>query len=391
MDTDVPDGAPKAAHRSCLLVVTTSYPTDAAADGREAAGAFVADFVRTLAETCDVRVVAPGRRAAAGDVARVRTWRFRADRPLSLLSPLRPWHWWPIVRTLAGMRRAVRLATADGRVAHALALWILPSGWAVRSAAPGLPYSVWALGSDIWMLARVPVVRRVLHRVASGAATCHADGYRLCDDARRATGRAFDFLPSARIQPFARQRPIATVGPYRLLFLGRWHPNKGVDLLLHALAMLDDTTWSKIERIDIAGGGPLEAVVHARVAALQARGRPVRGHGFLDPEAAARAMNDADYLVLPSRIESIPVVFSDALHFGLPVVATPVGDLPRLLDDGRAGVLAEAADPEAFARAITEALSTPPIVFAGGISDVKRHFDLQEAVRDLLRRIEVHE
>ena len=379
------------ARRPCLLVVTTSYPSNASADGREAAGAFVADLVKTLAETCDVRVVAPGRRAAVSDVARISTWRFRADRPLSLLSPLKPWHWWPIMRTLVGLRRAVRLATADGCVAHALALWILPSGWAVRSGAPGLPYSVWALGSDIWTLARLPVVRSVLHRVVSGAATCHADGYGLCDDARRATGRAFDFLPSARIQPFARRRPIATEGPYRVLFLGRWHPNKGVDLLLSALGLLDDTAWSRIERIDIAGGGPLEAVVRAGVAALQARGRPVRQHGFLDPEAAARAMDETDYLVLPSRIESIPVVFSDALHFGLPVVATPVGDLPRLLEDGRAGVLAEAADAEAIARAITEALSTPPITFAGGIGDLKHHFDLQEAACDLLRRIEVHE
>ena len=387
MDADAPDTAPEAASRPCILVVTTSYPSEAKADGREAAGAFVADFVSALAETCEVRVVAPGQRAATAEPAGIRVWRFRADRPLSLLSPVKPWHWWPIVRTLRGMRRAVRQATAEGHVAHALALWVLPSGWAVRCAAPDLPYSVWALGSDIWTLARLPVVRSLLRRVAQGAATCHADGYQLCDDARTVTGRTFEFLASTRRQPFRRRRPIASAGPYRLLFLGRWHPNKGVDLLLDALAAMDEATWTRIERIDIAGGGPLEPLIRPRVAALQALGRPVRLHGFLDPDAAARAMDDADYLVLPSRIESIPVVFSDALHFGLPVVATPVGDLPRLLGDGRAGVLAEAVDAEALAAAIARALLTPPSAFAAGIEDVKRPFDVHQAGHALLHRI----
>src|SRR5690606_29471667 len=160
-----------------------------------------------------------------------------------------------------------------------------------------------------------------------------------------------EFLPSTRRFPVVAGRS-AGPGPKRLLFLGRWHPNKGVDMLLEALRRLSDAVWREIAEVHIAGGGPLEPEVHTAVAALAAAGRPVRLSGFLDTEAAAAAFNQADALLLPSRIESIPVVFSDAMKAGVPVVATPVGDLPQLLRDGPTGVLAGAVEAEAFAAAI---------------------------------------
>jgi glycosyltransferase involved in cell wall biosynthesis len=58
------------------------------------------------------------------------------------------------------------------------------------------------------------------------------------------------------------------------------------------------------------------------------------------------------YLVIPSRIESIPVIFSDALQAGLPVIALPVGDLPLLISESDCGILATDCSPEALARAI---------------------------------------
>ncbi len=53
-----------------------------------------------------------------------------------------------------------------------------------------------------------------------------------------------------------RTRDIALRAPYRLAFLGRWHPNKGTDLLLDALHQLRDEDWHRIEAVRIAGGAP---------------------------------------------------------------------------------------------------------------------------------------
>jgi glycosyltransferase involved in cell wall biosynthesis len=352
--------------RNAVVLVSTSYPS--AADGSEAAGAFVADFAAELSRRAEVRIVGPGP-VEAYEPGVVPVWRFAGgDRPLSLLSPSRPADWPSIARVLRSMARQTRAACADGRVAHLLALWVLPSGWmAMREAARhGVPYSVWALGSDIWSLGRSPMVRPVLRHVARGAQAAYADGLALADDATAITGRPFAFMPSCRSWGDAPVPPKRERPPYRLLFLGRWHPNKGIDLLLDALALLDDAAWSRIGSVRIEGGGPMEALVRERCGALRAAGRPVIDGTFLDRTQAAAALGWADRLLLPSRIESIPLIFSDAMHFHLPVVAMPVGDLPGLLAHG-GGWLASSVDSEAFTQALqaslhgaSHALDVPP-------------------------------
>lgn len=359
--------------RDTLLVVSTSYPM--AADGSEAAGAFVADFVAAMAAHGPVRVVGPGRIEGADERQPYSTWRFSADgRPLSLLSPMRPADWPAIVRTLASLRRQVAAADADGRVGHVLALWALPSGWAARTLARrrGVPYSVWALGSDIWSLGRYPLVRDLLGSVCREAAMAYADGFQLASDAEAITGRRFDFLPSCRRLDGRRAVPVATAPPFRYLFLGRWHPNKGVDLLLDALEGLQPGDWANIREIHIAGGGSLAPLVHASVERLLAAGRPVRLDGYLDREQASSALAAADRLLLPSRVESIPVVFSDALAYSLPVVAMPVGDLPTLLDRG-GGWLAPAIDAGGFLQALRASFGAAPAPLPAALAE---RFDL---------------
>jgi glycosyltransferase involved in cell wall biosynthesis len=182
-----------------------------------------------------------------------------------------------------------------------------------------------------------------------------------------------------------RIRPLASSPPYRFLFLGRWHPNKGIDLLLDALALLDDAAWSRIADVHVAGGGPMESMVRARVAELQGAARPIRLSGYLDRNAAGDALDQADWLLLPSRIESIPVVFSDAMQMGLPVISTPVGDLPVLMSRHAPGVLAPAVDARAFAGAIRVALELPPPCFTQATANASAEFALSPEV--LLKRL----
>ncbi len=257
---------------------------------------------------------------------------------------------------------------AAGGVAHTLALWTLPSGWAARGIqrSHGIPYSVWALGSDIWTLGRIPLLRPLLRSVCNNASAAYADGQGLARDANALTGRDFEFMASCRRLDGRRSQPVSVGPPYKLLFLGRWHVNKGIDLLLDALDRLEPGDWERIAEVHIAGGGPLATLVEDRVHGLQSENRPVRVSGYLDRVHASAALAQADRLLLPSRIESIPVVFSDALAFGIPVVSMPVGDLPDLLAQG-GGWLADEVTGDAFAAAIRESLTdvagscvTPP-------------------------------
>jgi glycosyltransferase involved in cell wall biosynthesis len=360
------------------VVITSSFPIRN--DGSEAAGSFVADMVMELATHVRVRVVAPGPQATRellGD--RIEVFRYAA--PFVPLSTLKPWRikdlrW--IVRVLRGGLAATRSAVADD-AEHIFALWGLPCGeWARRVArARNIGYSVWMLGSDVWSLGRIPVLRWMLSRVMRRAARAYADGYQLASDARRISGVPVEFLPSTRNVMSNRSQERRTESPYRLLFLGRWHPNKGIDLLLEALSLLGDDDWRQIDCVEIQGGGPLESLVRERIAELRRQGRPVELGGFLAKAQAEAAIAQADWLLIPSRIESIPVVFSDAMKLGCPVIATPVGDLPRLVSGTGVGICAEAVSAGALVKAIRTALSDREAINrVASLSNMSEKFDL---------------
>ncbi|MBJ6980223.1 glycosyltransferase [Luteimonas sp. MC1895] len=373
-----------------LVLVTSSFPITG--DGSEAAGAFVADLAEELAQHMPIRVVAPGGVEAVESWSQnVDVFRYRTpDQPLSTLRPWQPSDALKIARVMVGGARATEQAASAGPVAHILALWALPCGeWARRAARKhACGYSVWTLGSDIWSLGRIPVVRGRLRRILAGATHCWSDGLKLMEDTRAIAGREVAFLPSTRRIDRVRLEPMRSQPPYRFMFVGRWHPNKGVDLLLEALAQLSASDWARIERVLVAGGGPLDAEVRAAVRKLQDDARPVELRGYLTRDQATDAMLGSDYLLIPSRVESIPVVFSDAMKLACPVIAMPVGDLPFLMRSGMScGTMSARVDSWAYVDAIRIAIRTPPSEHAIGTTEMATRFDLFSCAQTLFRHV----
>lgn len=369
-----------------FVLVTSSFPIRN--DGSEAAGSFVVDLAEELAEHVLVRVVAPGLATSREQWSpQVEVFRYAAPvKPLSTLKPWLPGDFRWIVRVMRGGLSATRAAIGDG-TSHVLALWALPCGEWVRRAVyrHSIGYSVWMLGSDVWSLGRIPVLRGSLARVIREARHAYADGYQLAKAAQQIGKVPVKFLPSTRRISVVDPLPSRVESPYRLVFLGRWHRNKGVDLLLDALASLDDSDWLRIQCVEIYGGGPLQALVHERVAALQSEGRQVRVGGFLVKADAEAAIMHADWLVIPSRIESIPLIFSDAMKLGCPVIATPVGDLPQLLETYMCGVLADSADAAGIAKALKSSLRSNAADFRTATRHAAEEFSMRTIVGQLLQ------
>lgn len=374
-----------------LALVTTSYPDGVA--GTEAAGAFVEDLAKTLSRSIPVSVVAAGRSASVTQDGDLTVRRFQVSRlPLSLLKPHKPWHWGAILSSLKAGNAALRDCLREDRPDHVLALWILPSGWWAKSQTRelGLPYSTWALGSDIWSLGKIPLVRGVLRRVLRAAEHSYADGLMLAKDVESISDEPCAFLPSGRNLPTISATATRKEPPYRLGFLGRWHPNKGADLLVSALEALSDDDWGRIDRVRVCGGGPLENRVREGLQRLARAGRPVDIGGYLDRDEAAELIGWADYLVLPSRIESIPVIFSDAAQLGTALISTPVGDLPDLHSRYEFGVMADAADTDALVEAIRRALGDDATRFDAGLAAAAKDFRVDAVAARLISELELN-
>lgn len=154
------------------------------------------------------------------------------------------------------------------------------------------------------------------------------------------------FAPADRAAKAAARRRLGLPPDRPLLaYVGAMSPEKDPMLAVDTLAALDDVG------LVMAGGGPLLDDVRAALEAHGGRGRALGPVGDVRDVLAA-----ADALVLTSRTEGIPGAVIEAGLSGLATVATAVGGVPYVIDDGRTGRLVELDDPAGFAAAARDVL-----------------------------------
>ncbi len=153
-----------------------------------------------------------------------------------------------------------------------------------------------------------------------------------------------------------RSPGISEAGPL-LVSVGTLATRKGFHLVMDAMAALSDRFPSL--RFAIVGGagaeGAMESELRAQAARLGLEDRVI----FAGPRGRkelASWYSAADLFVLASAHEGCPNVVLEALGCGTPVVATPVGNVPELIDRPEVGIVVERQVP-ALAEAIAEALS----------------------------------
>ena len=153
----------------------------------------------------------------------------------------------------------------------------------------------------------------------------------------------------ARSQP--REVP-SLAGRKIITCVARLVPLKGHDHLLDALVQVIAQVPGAI--CLLAGDGPYEFHLRRAVAAKGLE-QAVFFLGRRDDVPAILARTDA--FVLPSLHEVTPLAISEAQLLGIPVVASAVGGVPELVEDGRTGLLVPPGDPAALARALVRVLT----------------------------------
>lgn len=134
--------------------------------------------------------------------------------------------------------------------------------------------------------------------------------------------------------------------PLKLVFAGRLTPDKGVDLLVSAVADLVLTGHKLM--LSIYGDGELKPTIENLIQTRQV-GDAIRLCGVLSyGEPFFQAISEGDIVVVPSVTDEQPRIVYDAYSQGIPVLASKTKGLIECVEDGKTGWLVEPKNPEAL-------------------------------------------
>jgi glycosyltransferase involved in cell wall biosynthesis len=289
------------------------------------------------------------RDSAAGGIRvhRIRTLRKAADRT----------NVWEMAIFLASaLWSAGRLAKA-GKIEGVVTFFTIPCGpvgW-LLNRLQGLPYIVSLRGGDVPGHVReiVNMHRLVtpLRRLAlRGACAVVANAPGLARLSERMDPVPVRVIPNGVDSTLFRPGEAgerAGEGEFRILFVGRLHELKNIDLLFKAAAALSGEGVPV--RIELVGDGPQRRELEALAQTLGIADR-ITWHGWQTKEQVATHYRTTACFVNPSRYEGMPNTVLEAMASGLPVVASDVGGNNDLVIHGETGYLFDLADPDTLRR-----------------------------------------
>jgi len=228
---------------------------------------------------------------------------------------------------------------------------------AVANGIPGFlakvvfktPYIVWGRGSEVYLpwAFKKPISKIVLSNAdAVLALTDH-----MKKEMQRMCSRPICVIPNGiNVEHFRSNcdKHSVSLNGKTIFFVGRLHPVKGVKYLIQAMSIVRNVHHAKLT---IIGDGEEKDELKQLVSKLGLC-EYIEFKGRIENGKIPTYIAQADIFVLPSLSEGFPVVVLEAMAAGLPVVATGVGGLPCIIEEGVNGFLVEPANPEQIAEKI---------------------------------------
>jgi glycosyltransferase involved in cell wall biosynthesis len=191
----------------------------------------------------------------------------------------------------------------------------------------------------------------------------------------------YNGIDTERFRPVEQPR----AGPPTIIAVANLIREKGIDVLIEACRMLQEVAWKLV----IVGDGPEEPALR-RLAAAAGVGERIEFTGLRDD--VERCLREADIYAHPAVWqEAFGLTITEAMASGCATIASRVGGIPEIIEDGKSGMLVAPGDPRALAGGLRRLLSDPGLrgrLAQEGRSRVIERFPLGGSVRGQLDWIE---
>ena len=114
----------------------------------------------------------------------------------------------------------------------------------------------------------------------------------------------------------------------------------------------------------------------------------VKINGFVNNHEICHLLLNSNFIIVPSREDSIPVILSDATQFKLPLIAANVGDLGPLVTKYKIGEVFEYEDDPQLTKLIEKFTSLSKDHFSENFIDIDEIFNIEKVVKKFLKDIE---
>ncbi len=331
-----------------ICIVTSSYPTKQ--NTSEAAIIpYYADAIKKLGYK--VYIFMPYRKGDLIISKGIEAFRFKYGKEYSrslVTSKLyNPFHLLPVLRMVFMANKSLYKFCMDKKIDYCIAVWAIPAGfWTlINKRKLKIPYAVWSLGSDIHTWPKYPIARSIIKSVLKNASHRFADGIGLAEQAEKLSKKRCGYLPTTTLYEKNKIKKIKIKidkKKFNFLYVGRWEKVKGVDILVKAIKLYFENGFDA--DFYLLGGGSLLKPLSEKIQKYIWK-KNVYIIGMTQREEVDAYMQECDCLIIPSRKESIPYVFSEALRSKLPILSTEAGDMGYLIKRYKVGIAVKLKNP----------------------------------------------
>lgn len=369
-----------------VCIITSTFPTNE----HDPLGGFIYDFSLKLAEYHTVTVFTQKRSDDyhLRDTINLITFSWKGnDIPLSDLKYYNIKHVLYAINLFVNALKALKKVIKSFKIDFSFSFWALPSGLASYYLLKkhAVPFAVWCLGSDIWKYKNNRIIRPILKKILVSSRTVYTDGYNFCKEVDQISSKTSRFLPSCRTIPKnIVNNKSGKTAKKTFLFIGRYHYNKGPDVLIRAIRILPEQIGANSDFV-FYGTGPLKRFIIDQV--NKSNLQNVFINDMIGTNGIFEVFLHSHFLIIPSRFDSIPVILSDALQCNTPILGADVGDVGDIIKKFKIGYVFKKGDPIELRECIIKAFKDDKKDFLTNLAEANKIFSVEYAVNEFLKNM----